>query len=182
MLIGTHSVDMSERLGTRLTQLGIPAQVLNARQDEQEAEIVARAGEAGAVTVATNMAGRGTDIKLSDEAKANGGLHVIITERNDAARIDRQLIGRSSRQGDPGSFQFMTSMEDEIPAHHFSRLSRALLRLLCLWRGELPSPLGHRLMNDAQLVLELRHQKARRALEKQDERLGDMLAFSGKAE
>lgn len=182
VLIGTSSVEMSERLGMKLEQEGITVKILNARQDESEAEVVAQAGQPGAVTVATNMAGRGTDIKLSDAARANGGLHVIISERNDASRIDRQLVGRCSRQGDPGSFQFITSMEDDIPAKHFSPLMRVLLRVCCLWRGELPSLLGQRLMDDAQLVLELRHRKARRSLEKQDERLGDMLSFTGKAE
>src|SRR6185369_14138706 len=89
-------------------------QVLNARQHEQEAKIIAQAGMPGRVTIATNMAGRGTDIKPADEVLLAGGLHVIGTERHEALRIDRQLIGRAGRQGDPGSAQFYVSLEDEL--------------------------------------------------------------------
>ena len=182
VLIGTRSVEMSERLGILLKQNNINAAVLNARQDDVEAEIIAKAGIARAVTVATNMAGRGTDIKLSDEARANGGLHVIVTERNEASRIDRQLIGRCSRQGDPGSYQMMTAMDDELSVFHYSIIFRFLLRFIALWRGELPGILGNSLMNYAQTSLENQHQRARRVLEKQDERLGEMLAFTGRGE
>jgi preprotein translocase subunit SecA len=114
VLIGTRSVDKSEKLSKRLTEAGIEHQVLNARQHEQEAKIVALAGEAGRVTIATNMAGRGTDIKPPPEVLAVGGLHVLGTERHEARRIDRQLMGRSGRQGDPGSSQFLLSLEDEL--------------------------------------------------------------------
>jgi preprotein translocase subunit SecA len=114
VLIGTRSVDKSEKLSARLTAAGVEHQVLNARQHEQEAKIVARAGEKGRVTIATNMAGRGTDIKPTPEVIAAGGLHVLGTERHEARRIDRQLEGRSGRQGDPGSAQFFLSLEDEL--------------------------------------------------------------------
>jgi preprotein translocase subunit SecA len=114
VLIGTRSVDKSEKLSKRLQQVGVEHQVLNARQHEQEAKIVALAGEVGKVTIATNMAGRGTDIKPAPEVIAAGGLHVLGTERHEAKRIDRQLIGRAGRQGDPGSGQFFLSLEDEL--------------------------------------------------------------------
>lgn len=114
ILIGTPSVEASEALSAMLQARDIPHAVLNARHNAQEAEIIARAGRAGNVTIATNMAGRGTDILLDDEARANGGLHVIATEMHSASRIDRQLVGRSGRQGDPGSFQFYLSLEDEL--------------------------------------------------------------------
>jgi preprotein translocase subunit SecA len=114
VLIGTRSVEKSEKLSARLQKLGIEHQVLNARQHEHEAKIVALAGEKGKVTIATNMAGRGTDIKPTPEVIAAGGLHVLGTERHEAKRIDRQLIGRAGRQGDPGSGQFFLSLEDEL--------------------------------------------------------------------
>jgi preprotein translocase subunit SecA len=114
VLIGTRSVEKSEKLSERLRKLNIEHQVLNARQHEQEAKIVVLAGEVGKVTIATNMAGRGTDIKPVPEVIAAGGLHVLGTERHEAKRIDRQLIGRAGRQGDPGTGQFFLSLEDEL--------------------------------------------------------------------
>jgi preprotein translocase subunit SecA len=114
VLLGTRSVEKSEAVSSRLTALGIPHRVLNAKQDKEEALIVAQAGQPGTVTVATNMAGRGTDIKLGPGVAAAGGLHVIATERHEAIRIDRQLIGRSGRQGDPGSGQMFLSLEDKL--------------------------------------------------------------------
>ncbi len=114
ILIGTRSIEKSERLSALLKQRGIPHQVLNAKNHAREAEIVAKAGQRGAVTVATNMAGRGTDIKLGEGVAELGGLHVIGTEFHTSRRIDRQLIGRCGRQGDPGSAQFFVSLEDEI--------------------------------------------------------------------
>jgi preprotein translocase subunit SecA len=114
VLIGTRSVEKSEKLSERLSAAGIEHQVLNARQNEQEALVVAQAGQYRRVTVATNMAGRGTDIKPAPEVIAAGGLHVLGTERHEALRIDRQLAGRAGRQGDPGSAQFFLSLEDEL--------------------------------------------------------------------
>ena len=114
ILIGTPSVSASETLGQSLKELGIGCQILNALFHEQEAAIVAEAGQPGRVTIATNMAGRGTDIHLHPEVRANGGLHVIATEMHSTRRIDRQLVGRAARQGDPGSFQFWLSLEDEL--------------------------------------------------------------------
>lgn len=114
ILIGTESVDVSEKLSRILKQNKLPHTVLNAKHHEQEAEIIARAGNEGAITVATNMAGRGTDIKVSKEVAERGGLHVIGTTRHQSRRIDRQLRGRTSRQGDPGSSKFYVSFEDQL--------------------------------------------------------------------
>lgn len=114
VLIGTTSVEISELLSRMLNMRGVKHNVLNAKLHQKEAEIVAEAGKAGIVTIATNMAGRGTDIKLSEEVKQAGGLAIIGTERHDSRRVDRQLRGRSGRQGDPGSSQFYVSLEDNL--------------------------------------------------------------------
>ncbi|WP_100611937.1 preprotein translocase subunit SecA [Confluentibacter lentus] len=114
VLIGTTSVEISELLGKMLTIRKIPHNVLNAKLHKKEADIVAEAGQSGQVTIATNMAGRGTDIKLSDAVKKAGGLAIIGTERHDSRRVDRQLRGRAGRQGDPGSSQFYVSLEDNL--------------------------------------------------------------------
>lgn len=114
VLIGTTSVEISELLSRMLKMRNIPHNVLNAKMHKKEAEIVAEAGKPGVVTIATNMAGRGTDIKLTPEVKAAGGLAIIGTERHDSRRVDRQLRGRAGRQGDPGSSQFYVSLEDNL--------------------------------------------------------------------
>ncbi len=114
ILIGTTSVEISELLGKMLSIRKVPHNVLNAKLHKKEADIVAEAGHPGQVTIATNMAGRGTDIKLSDEVKAAGGLAIVGTERHDSRRVDRQLRGRAGRQGDPGSSQFYVSLEDNL--------------------------------------------------------------------
>ena len=114
MLIGTRSIDKSEQLSQLMKAAGIPHQVLNARQIAAEAEIIAHAGEHGHVTVSTNMAGRGTDIRLGEGVAEIGGLHVILTEMHDAARIDRQLAGRCGRQGDPGTYCQFLALDDDI--------------------------------------------------------------------
>lgn len=114
VLIGTVSIEKSEHLSRELQKAGVPHAVLNAKYHEKEAEIIAKAGEKGAVTIATNMAGRGTDIKINEEVKGFGGLLVIGTERHESRRIDNQLRGRSGRQGDPGESQFFVSMDDDL--------------------------------------------------------------------
>ena len=114
VLIGTTSVEISELLSRLLSTRNVPHNVLNAKLHKKEADIVEEAGNAGIVTIATNMAGRGTDIKLSDEVKAAGGLAIVGTERHDSRRVDRQLRGRSGRQGDPGGSQFYVSLEDNL--------------------------------------------------------------------
>jgi preprotein translocase subunit SecA len=114
VLIGTRSIDKSHLLSAKLEAARIDHDVLNANEIEHEAEIVERAGIKGRVTVATNMAGRGTDIKLGESVNETGGLHVICTELHDSARIDRQLIGRCARQGDPGTYRQYMALEDDI--------------------------------------------------------------------
>ena len=114
VLIGTTSVEISELLSRMLTRQNVKHNVLNAKLHKKEADVVAEAGKAGIVTIATNMAGRGTDIKISDEIEDNGGLAIIGTERHDSRRVDRQLRGRAGRQGDPGSSQFYVSLEDNL--------------------------------------------------------------------
>ena len=114
ILVGTIAIEKSELLSQFLKREGIKHEVLNAKHHEQEAQIIAKAGQKGAVTIATNMAGRGTDIKLGEGVVESGGLHIIGTERHEARRIDNQLRGRAGRQGDPGSSQFFVSMEDDV--------------------------------------------------------------------
>jgi preprotein translocase subunit SecA len=114
VLVGTRSIEKSELLASMLRRKGVDCNVLNAKYHEQEAEIVKDAGQEGQVTIATNMAGRGTDIKLGEGVAQNGGLHIIGTERHESRRIDNQLRGRSGRQGDPGSSRFYVSLEDEV--------------------------------------------------------------------
>ena len=127
VLIGTIAVETSELLSSMLKKEGIPHEVLNAKNNAREAEIIAKAGEKGAVTIATNMAGRGTDIKLTDEVRDLGGLCVIGTERHESRRIDNQLRGRSGRQGDPGMSQFCVSFEDELMVRFGGERTKAML-------------------------------------------------------
>lgn len=128
VLVGTRSVEGSEYLGRLLADMGLVHTVLNARQDDIEAEAVVQAGLPGKVTVATNMAGRGTDIKLSDEVAETGGLHVILTEFHESARVDRQLFGRAARQGDPGTVEAIVSLEDELFVRYAPLITRIVVR------------------------------------------------------
>ncbi|MDR2891287.1 MAG: preprotein translocase subunit SecA [Alistipes sp.] len=136
VLVGTTSVEISELLSRMLKLRGIKHNVLNAKQHQQEAQIVAEAGHAGQVTIATNMAGRGTDIKLTAEVKAAGGLAIIGTERHDSRRVDRQLRGRAGRQGDPGSSQFFVSLEDDLMRLFGSGRIAAVMDRMGLEEGE----------------------------------------------
>ncbi|WP_347924908.1 preprotein translocase subunit SecA [Pontimicrobium sp. SW4] len=136
VLIGTTSVEISELLGKMLSIRKIPHNVLNAKQHKKEAEIVDQAGKSGQVTIATNMAGRGTDIKLSDEVKAAGGLAIVGTERHDSRRVDRQLRGRAGRQGDPGSSQFYVSLEDNLMRLFGSERIAKMMDRMGLQEGE----------------------------------------------
>ncbi len=136
VLVGTTSVEISELLSRMLTRKGIKHNVLNAKLHAREAEIVAEAGSAGTVTIATNMAGRGTDIKLTDEVRKAGGLAIIGTERHDSRRVDRQLRGRAGRQGDPGSSQFYVSLEDNLMRLFGSDRITGIMDKLGLKEGE----------------------------------------------
>ena len=182
VLVGTRSVAASEALSAELARRGRAHQVLTAKQDEDEAEIVARAGEPGRITVATNMAGRGTDIPLAPGVAEGGGLAVLLTERHDAARIDRQLAGRSGRQGDPGSVEALLSLEDALLTSHGRRpLDRLLLRLAPLESG-LGQRLARWLMRRAQRRAEALHRRLRREVLRADREIADTLAFSGRGE
>ena len=165
VLIGSRSIDRSEELSRLLTAAGLEHTVLNARHIEREAEIVAAAGQRGQITVSTNMAGRGTDIKLGPGVEELGGLHVICTELHDSQRIDRQLVGRSGRQGDPGTWRQYVALDDEIlvGAHGPEKAARIVARQ----RGRLDAdPEGVlRVFQRAQRIVEARHVRQRRVLE-----------------
>ena len=182
VLIGVRSVVASEVLSRELDKARLVHRVLNARQDQQEAEIIAQAGQPGRITVATNMAGRGTDIRLAPGIADLGGLHVLATERHDAGRIDRQLFGRAGRQGDPGSCEVILSLDDEL----FGELSGKWLEMFLdrVAKPDQPAPgaLVKLLVAVAQTSAEKRHSRLRKDLLKLDDNLGDMLAFSGRGE
>lgn len=182
ILVGTRSVAASDILSRRLAQANIEHVVLNARQDQEEATVVAAAGEQGRVTVATNMAGRGTDIKLSRAVAQVGGLHVIATERHEAERIDRQLYGRTGRQGDPGSYEIMTSLEDELSMASQGKVARWGARLLLASGKPLEGWSARVLMRRAQRSAERLHARMRRELLQHEDQLESTLAFSGRVE
>jgi preprotein translocase subunit SecA len=172
VLIGTRSVASSEAASASLAAAGIAHRVLNAAQDQHEADIIANAGQTGRVTVATNMAGRGVDIRVDPAALPRGGLHVIMSERHDSGRIDRQLFGRCARQGEPGTVEVYLSLEDAL-----------------LTDAGLSPPgsehAGHRqqrIFERAQDIMERRHRKVRRDLMRWEEQSGTVLAFSGTME
>jgi preprotein translocase subunit SecA len=181
VLIGTRSVAASELASERLTAAGLVHEVLNARQDAREAEIIKEAGQPGRITVATNMAGRGTDIGLSPEVRAAGGLHVILSEYHDAARIDRQLFGRAGRQGDPGSCEAIVSLDDELFLAHASPLL-GWLRARAAPTGLLPAHWGRLLRRHAQAAAERQNSRIRRQTVDMDKRVEQSLAFAGKGE
>jgi preprotein translocase subunit SecA len=173
VLIGTRSVAASQEASAALAAAGLPHAVLNAENDREEARIIAEAGAAGRVTVATNMAGRGVDIRLAPEVAAAGGLHVILTERHDAHRVDRQLEGRAGRRGEPGSAEAILSLEDRlldlVPRHP-------------LWLAARLGLSPRHLFAAAQRRAERAHFRARVDLMEQEKRLGTMLAFVGGVE
>ena len=182
VLIGTGSVADSELLSQKLTATAIFHRVLNARQDKAEAEIVALAGRRGQVTVATNMAGRGTDIPLGEGVAALGGLHVISTCQNEARRIDRQLFGRCARQGDPGSYQAILSLSDELLQQNCKPFVAKTLGRYAGGKYPLYHQMNLFIMRRAQKKTEKRHREARRSLLQQDRQISRTLAFSGNLE
>jgi preprotein translocase subunit SecA len=181
VLVGTDSVAASVRLSASLHAAGMHNQLLNAAQDAHEAECIARAGCAGVVTVATNIAGRGTDIVLDAAARKAGGLHVIATMRNRSRRIDRQLIGRAARHGDPGSAERLLSLDDALFAERcpaaWRRLARALAR-----RGVVPRWLALPLSAMVQRRAEWSERALRAHLRRSESRTDEMYAFAGGAE
>ncbi|MEI4195008.1 preprotein translocase subunit SecA [Roseovarius sp. E0-M6] len=176
VLVGTRSVAASELIAARLRAAGCDPVVLSARQDADEAAIVSRAGEAGRITVATNMAGRGTDIPIAPDIEARGGLHVILTEFHSSARIDRQLIGRAGRQGQRGSAAAYVSLEDPLFQDMTPGLARAMAWLSLRWSGRLPAPLAELLRNVSQMRSERRGRRRRsdtvKRARKQEKALG----------
>jgi preprotein translocase subunit SecA len=182
VLIGTRSVAASEHLSGLLTRHGLPHLLLNARQDSEEAAIVAQAGLSGRITVATNMAGRGTDIQLGPGVAALGGLHVIATELHEARRIDRQLFGRCGRQGDPGTCEAIISFQDELIAVYAPRVWKEVdSRIIPRGRAQ-SSRFRAVAFRMAQRLAERVHFRMRRDLLDMDEQLDAALAFSGKSE
>jgi preprotein translocase subunit SecA len=179
VLIGTRSVVASERASAELRAAGLPHTVLNAEQDRHEAEVVAKAGHGGCITVATNMAGRGTDIHLGSGVEERGGLHVVMTERHDARRIDLQLAGRSGRQGQPGSFEAILSLEDSLM--DFS-IGVALSHLANAAGGSIGKRIGHFASRYAQRRAERLHARMRMDLLRSDQWQNKTLAISGKRE
>ncbi len=178
VLVGTRSVAVSEQVSQQLAQKGAAHVVLNARQDSEEANIIAMAGHGGRITIATNMAGRGTDIVLTHESRAAGGLHVILTEFHETPRIDRQLYGRAGRQGDPGSFEQIVALDDDL----FCRFAPALTALIAAlplfmtrsWAAQL-------LRQAAQSRAERLHARIRRDIAAEDLQMDRALGFTSPA-
>jgi preprotein translocase subunit SecA len=181
VLIGTRSVEASEQLSAVLAQRGIVHALLNAKQDQSEAGIIAGAGAAGRVTVATNMAGRGTDIHLAPDVAGRGGLHVILTEYHESQRVDRQLFGRCARQGDPGSCEAIVSLDDALFSVHAVTARQAVAALPV--DGRLAHGLVHGVLRRlAQFSAEKRNAGARLHHFRLDRQLEQVLAFSGRGE
>ncbi|SLN40878.1 preprotein translocase subunit SecA [Roseisalinus antarcticus] len=172
VLVGTRSVEASERLSQVLDEAGLAHRVLNARQDSEEAAIVAQAGARGAITVATNIAGRGTDIGLGQGVRELGGLHVILTEFHESSRIDRQLYGRAGRQGDPGTTEAVVSVTDELFVRFAPGLQKVAARVRTPW-------LCHLMRLWAQARAEREHAITRREQVELDKQLEKSMAFAG---
>lgn len=168
ILVGTRSIDKSLLLSELLTGEKIPHVVLNAHHEGREAEIVKHAGQPGHVTVATNMAGRGTDIKLADQVRDAGGLFVLGTERHESRRVDNQLAGRAGRQGDPGTAQFFVSLQDPLIKRYRPKASARLSRRYARHEGPINRPLIRRFFVRVQLSIERQHRKIRSQLIKYD--------------
>lgn len=183
VLVGTRSIQASEALSKQLLAAGIEHHLLNAKQDSEESYIVEHAGQRGKVTIATNMAGRGTDIKLAPEVAAAGGLHVILSARHDNRRVDRQLIGRCARQGDPGSWQSLLSLDDDLLETFVPWIKQRLKRrLLANPEDHMVQSLGMSFYRLAQWNVERRHRLIRKRVMQNEYRLKKTLSFSGEME
>ncbi len=179
VLIGTRSVGASQLLSKLLEAKGLEHKVLNAINEAEEAEIVAEAGQAGRITVATNMAGRGTDIKLGEGVSELGGLHVIATERHEAGRIDRQLFGRAGRQGDPGYSQAIISLEDELAVRHTPHVAASLRRRYGDTERNIASAATRLMFNKGQRRAEKLALRQRKSVLRTDDWLDEYLGFAG---
>jgi len=178
VLVNTRSVTDSESLGKRLTMMAVDYTILNAVHHEQEAEVVAKAGKKGQVTIATNMAGRGTDIILDSGVAKLGGLHVIATERHESRRVDHQLFGRSARQGQAGSSQAVLSLADYLITHWVN--DRVVLWLKPWTKNYLGNAVVHLLYVLMQKNSERVSSKMRNQMLQDDYKLNEMLSFAGK--
>ncbi len=182
VLIGTCSVEESELVSDWLQQIDIPHRVLNATQDEHEAEIIAQAGQQGSITIATNMAGRGTDIALGPGVPEKGGLYVLALSLNESKRIDRQLYGRCARQGDPGSVEAILSLEDDFFAQFYGARMFKMLKKLTPGKRAMANFISQIIIYYPQYKNEKQQRVIRKQLMKQDKQLQRVLAFSGKFE
>ena len=178
VLIGVRSVADSDRLSQLMLEHQIDHQVLNAIQHDREAEIIQHAGQPGQVTIATNMAGRGVDIKVPKDVLARGGLHVIVAEPNDSARVDRQLMGRCGRQGNPGCVHVFTSMDDTLFTRQLGSLERGLLATLIQLAGRIPDPMIRWVIKRCQHRFEKRAYVSRKNLLDNEEWLDSALPFN----
>lgn len=183
VLVGTRTISAADELASRLHQQGINHQVLHANQDVEEALIIAEAGKRGRITIATNMAGRGTDIKIDEDVADLGGLHVILTELHDSERVDRQLVGRCARQGQPGSWEMMLSLEDELLQVLSPWLLQSIRRFLSrIPNGRMLNVCGRLVYRMAQRKVEKHHKRIRRRLLKAEFHMRRSLSFTGKSE
>lgn len=182
VLVGTRSVAASELLSDLLHAENLPHTVLNAKQDDDEAQTVARAGRVGCITIATNMAGRGTDIKLEKEAIALGGLHVILTERNESGRVDRQIAGRCARQGDPGHVEAILALDDSLMLPFSDSFMDRLVRTMSPAANPSSEAMRAAWIRHRQRLTERRQTQVRLGQIKTDRLTGDMLSFSGRSE
>jgi len=182
LLIGTRTVDASEHLSDLLTKQNIEHKLLNARQNEEEANVIAEAGHFGRITIATNMAGRGTDICLQDDALDAGGLHVILTEAHTASRIDRQLYGRCARQGAPGSVEAIMALDDDVPSEDKGWMMYLLQQIPSILGNPLGKWFAKKAIASAQKRVEKTHFIIRSKMLYQDKQTEEGMAFSGYSE
>ena len=182
VLIGTSSVEESELVSQWLEEEKLPHRLLNAKQDQDEANIIAQAGQQQTITISTNMAGRGTDIKLDATTIELGGLHVIAFSLNDSRRLDRQLYGRCGRQGEPGSIEAIISLEDQALEDYYSSAMLKSIAKLCPENKPIADFIGKTILRLAQRNKEKDQCKIRKSLMQQDKYLQRILAFSGKFE
>lgn len=180
VLLGTGSVEASEQLSAYLKKAGVPFQILNAKEHAEEAQIIERAGQKGSVTIATNMAGRGTDIKLGRGVADLGGLHVVAAERMESSRVDRQLQGRAGRQGDPGSAQTFVSLEDDLLCTHHARPTLRQCSNALRSRSPGGKAMAQLLTSQAQKAQEKKQRQQRESIMQMDKWLEESLSFTGR--